>query len=189
MDLYDNEDSVLLAELKKGNSLAFRCIYEKYSNPLYVYGFNILKNEEECMDTVQDTFVWLWENRERLTITNLKSYLFTIIKFNLLWVIKKSKRRTELLSQHPFSTDIMEDEEFNVKELRRMLTDFIETLPPKAKEVFLLSREDYLPHRQIAEQMGISEHTVRNQLATTLKKLKVYLTKISYWTIILLFFW
>ncbi|MDR2275960.1 MAG: sigma-70 family RNA polymerase sigma factor [Sphingobacterium sp.] len=188
MDLYDIEDRVLLETLKKGNQLSFRSIYEKYSDQLFVYGYNILKDEDQCRDAVQDIFVWLWENRETLHITNLRSYLFSMLKFNLIWEIKKSKRRNELLSQNHFPLNDLSYDEFAIKELRQVISDFMDSLPPKAKEVFQLSRENYLSHRKIAEHMGISEHTVRNQLATTLKKFKIYLSKISYWTIILFFF-
>ncbi|WP_343559041.1 RNA polymerase sigma-70 factor [Sphingobacterium sp.] len=188
MNQNDRADLDLVEKLKSGDTSAFRAIYAKYVDRLFIYGLNIIKEEAECTDVIQDTFVWLWENREELTISHLRSYLYAAVKYKLTRKISSSRRREEILSQHTAKDEAVADELLALKELQAVIHDFIRTLPPKAKEVFIMSREDYLPHQDIARQLGISEHTVRNHLAVSLKKLRVYLSKNFYWLFFLFFF-
>ncbi|WP_312336438.1 RNA polymerase sigma-70 factor [Sphingobacterium sp.] len=188
MNQNDQADLDLVERLKSGDTSAFRTIYGKYVDKLFLFGINIIKDEEDCTDVIQDVFVWLWENREELTITNLKSYLFAAVKYKLTRKILASRRREEILHQRPSTIDAVEDDGLALKELQAVIHDFIRTLPPKAREVFVMSRENYLPHQDIAQQLGISENTVRNHLSVSLKKLKVYLSRNFYWTFFLFFF-
>jgi len=66
-----------------------------------------------------------------------------------------------------------------------VITQFIETLPPRAREIFHLSRNEYLTNKEIAERLDISEKTVENQMTISLKKLKVTLGKMSFWSVFL----
>ncbi|WON94103.1 sigma-70 family RNA polymerase sigma factor [Sphingobacterium sp. UGAL515B_05] len=188
MNQNDQADLDLVERLKSGDTSAFRTIYVKYVDKLFLFGMNIIKEEEDCTDTIQDVFVWLWENHEELTISHLKSYLYAAVKYKLTRKILTSRRREEILNHRAAIIDVVEDESLALKELQAVIHDFIRTLPPKAREVFVLSREDYLPHHDIAEQLGISENTVRNHLAVSLRKLRVYLSKNFYWTFFLFFF-
>ncbi|WP_293943832.1 MULTISPECIES: RNA polymerase sigma-70 factor [unclassified Sphingobacterium] len=188
MDQRD-EDHILLSRFKSGDDSAFEAIYYKYSDQLYAYGFRIIKDEASSIDVVQDLFTWLWEHREQLEITNLRSYLYAAVKYKLTRKIMTGRKRQEILAQlasiHCFPAT---DQSLELKDLQDVIRDFVDTLPPKAKEIFVLSREKHLPHKEIAEKLIISENTVRNHLNVTLKKLRLYLEKISYWMFFLFFF-
>ena len=188
MNQNDQADLDLVERLKSGDTSAFRTVYAKYVDKLFLFGINIIKDEEDCIDVIQDVFVWLWENREELTITHLKSYLYAAVKYKLTRKILASRRREEILHQRPSTIDAVEDDGLALKELQAVIRDFICTLPPKAREVFVLSRENYLAHQDIAQQLGISENTVRNHLSVSLRKLRGYLSKNFYWTFFLFFF-
>jgi RNA polymerase sigma factor (sigma-70 family) len=54
-------------------------------------------------------------------------------------------------------------------------------LPPRARLIFQLSRNEHLSNREIAEKLGISEKTVENQITIALKKLRIAMGSISVW--------
>ncbi|QQS95464.1 sigma-70 family RNA polymerase sigma factor [Sphingobacterium spiritivorum] len=171
------DDHRLMAELKTNNELAFNAIYFRYSTVLYRYAFNILKDEDECTDVIQEIFVWLWENRSNLHISNLKCYLMAAVRYRMIRVIATSKRKEEILSRSISGTPLHTDDFLEVKELKHVITDFTASLPVRAQETFKLSREQYLSNKEIALQLGISEKTVEAQMTISLKKLRLYLNR------------
>jgi len=181
------DENTLIKELLAGNRKAFRAIYLKYVDQLYSFGFNIIKNREETIDTIQDLFMWIWEKRGELNIIHLRSYLFAALKFNLTRKVLLSRKREEILNEGIGMEETIEENSLEIKELEGVIMDFIETLPPKAKAVFILSRQKYLKHNEIAKELEISENTVQNHINYSIRKLKIYLSKISYWILILLF--
>ncbi|ATP57387.1 RNA polymerase sigma-70 factor [Pedobacter ginsengisoli] len=181
MDWGKAEDSVLIKYLKDGNRIAFNAIYFRYAEVLYQYALNILKEPDDCEDVVQNIFIWLWENRQQLQISNLRGYLLAATKFNLTRKIVSSKRREEILSSTFQADPIYEEESLEIKELRSAIFEGIQLLPPKARQIYQLSREDHLSNKEIAARLGISEKTVEAQITISLKKLKTHLGKMSFW--------
>jgi len=175
-------DEQLLELLKSSDEHAFTEIYKRYAETLFRFSWNILKEENECTDAIQDVFVWFWENRERLQVTVLKFYLLAAVKYRLARVIRNSKRKAEILAAHPVNnrSSYME-ETIELKELKTIIQQFTETLPPRAKEIFLLSRNEHLTNREIATKLNISEKTVENQITISLKKLRPALDRMHFW--------
>lgn len=171
-------DDELLLLIKKGEVHAFNEVYSRYFSTLYRYAYNILKNEEECSDAIQEIFVWIWENRERLHITALKGYLIASVKYRLARVIQTSRRHAEIISANiPLKTFTIIEDDIAAKELRKVIDEWTETLPQRAKQIFQLSRVQHLTNKEVATQLGISEKTVENQITIALKKLRSDLTK------------
>ncbi|WP_206022535.1 RNA polymerase sigma-70 factor [Pseudoflavitalea sp. G-6-1-2] len=177
---------LLTEQLRNGDMDAFNTIYFRYSEMMYRYALHILQNDEECTDAVQDIFVWLWTNREKLNISNLKGYLLAAIKYKLSRIIVSSKRKEAILSSHPIAINTLSTgEDLEIKQLRETIADFIKTLPPRAREIYQLSREQYFSNKEIAARLGISEKTVEAQMTISLKKLKLHLGKMSFWSVFL----
>jgi RNA polymerase sigma-70 factor (family 1) len=171
-------DAELLQLLHQGDQLAFTEIYNRYWLVAYRSAFQILKDEDACMDVLQDVFVWLWQNHHKVAIQALKAYLLTAVKFKMLNVIRQGRIKELIYSEikvveHELQNDI------EVKELMQMIADFADTLPPQAKQIFQLSRYEHLSNKEIASKMGITEKTVKNQINISLKKLRSSLGKLS----------
>jgi RNA polymerase sigma-70 factor (ECF subfamily) len=177
------DDLTLLSLLKSSDDAAFTEIYNRYAEALYHYAYNILRDEDECTDAIQEVFVWLWNCREKLQITELKYYLLAAVKHKLARAIRNSKRKTEILAAHPLIQTSFEEDSLELRELKAVIVQFTNNLPPRAKEIFHLSRNEYLTNREIAAKMNISEKTVENQMTITLKKLKQTLG--SFWVFFL----
>jgi RNA polymerase sigma-70 factor (ECF subfamily) len=61
------------------------------------------------------------------------------------------------------------------EEIDQLITDAINTLPPRCREIFVLSRLEGLSHKEIADQLQISTNTIEGQIAIALKKLRIVL--------------
>lgn len=177
----DVADSALVDLLAQGDWKAFNAIYTRYAGLLHNYAFNILMDEDECTDVVQDIFVWLWENRGKLNISHLKGYLLAAVKYKMTRYIVSSKRKADILKAAPMPAAHVVEENVEIKELQAAIRDFVDTLPPQAAKIFRMSREQYLTNREIGLKLGLSEKTVRNHMTITLRKLRVYLGRLSFW--------
>lgn len=172
-------DTELIDLLKKGDTIAFDEIYARYFSCLYTYAYKILQDRDECQDVIQDIFIWLWENKERAQIDNLKSYLIASVKYKLIRSIKTSKRHSEILSTKVSLNSIANPEsDIEIKELRKVIADAVSSLPTRAREVYSLSRSQYLSNKEIASKLGISEKTVENHITLSLSRLRAQLGKI-----------
>lgn len=183
----DYTDEQLLELLKNSDENAFTTIYHRYADVLYNFAWRILQEEDECADAVQDVFIWFWENRKKLEITTLKHYLLAAVKYKLIRAIHNSKRKDEIMAVIPPDTSHSSyvEEAIELNELKTIIRQFTESLPTRAKEIFHLSRNEYLTNREIAKKMNISEKTVENQMTIVLKKLRHILGHLSLWSIFL----
>lgn len=178
-------DEQLIERLKSSDDEAFTEIYQRYAETLYRFAWNILKDEAECKDAIQEIFVWIWSNRNKLKIRVLKYYLLAAVKYRLIKAIQHSKRKDEILSTRSLPMVPSIEEAVELKELKAIILQFTQTLPPRAKEIFQLSRNEYLSNREIATRLKINEKTVENQMTITLRKLRHTLGNMSFWSIFL----
>ncbi|PWG81964.1 RNA polymerase sigma-70 factor [Pararcticibacter amylolyticus] len=173
------DDQELISLLKDDNHAAFTEIYRRYINYSYRAAYNVLRDEDICMDIVQDVFVWLWQKRSVIEIPNLKAYLYTAVKYRMLNVIRDGRFREEVLNNFGNSETQLSTEQsyLELKELKAFIEQVAETLPETARKIFRMSRNEQLSHREIAERLGISEKTVRNQINISLKKLRTSIAR------------
>jgi RNA polymerase sigma-70 factor (ECF subfamily) len=178
-------DTELVDLLKSGDQIAFDQIYARYFSSLYTYAYKILQDRDECQDAIQDIFIWIWEHKEKIEIDSLKNYLIASVKYKLVRSIKTSKRHAEILSSKVPSTNItIQEPDVEIKELKKVIADALSLLPTRAKEVFSLSRSQYLSNKEIASKLGISEKTVENHITLSLRRLRAELGKMMSF-----FFW
>ncbi|ACU04189.1 RNA polymerase sigma-70 factor [Pedobacter heparinus] len=167
-------DQELLVLIKAEDYSAFNEIYHRHADALYGSAYNILRDRDSCRDVIQDIFIWLWQNRLHLNISNCRAYLLTAVKFKTANYIRDNKIGKGFFMELS-TVELSSDDEENAIEVRQ-LSDFIKSLadqlPGRYGEIFRLSRYQQLSNKEIALQMGISEKTVENQMTIALKKIK-----------------
>ncbi len=142
---------------------------------MYRSANNVLREDESAMDVVQDVFLWIWNNKGSLKIETLRSYLLSSVKYKVANQIRKGKARERFLSFIE-ETELTEDpvtDWVEVKELRRVIQNCVDSLPERWKEVYELSRNEHLSNREIADRLGISEKTVEKHITSSLKRIKI----------------
>jgi RNA polymerase sigma-70 factor (family 1) len=163
--------------LKSGNRAAFSEIYNRYWDGLYIHCLKMLKDESEAQDLVQELFISLWEKSNELDLkVNVAGYLYVTARHRVLNAIRKRNnydKFIENLSDYIVVLDGSILDQISEKELSAAIDNEIENLPDKMKAVFICSRKEYLSHREIAEKLGISDKTVKKQVANAIKILKL----------------
>lgn len=170
-------DVQLIEQLKLGDDCALTAIYKKYWQQLYLSAYNVLKDKQACEDIIQELFIKLWNNRNSIEIAvSLKGYLYAAVRYEVYRQIRAGAATGDLfdalvdLLQAPVAHNDIE-----YKELVLQVSDVVGTLPQKCREVYKLSREEYLSHKQIASRLNISTKTVENHLTKALRQLRTSL--------------
>jgi len=172
-------DQTLLTLLRQGDKEAYTVIYDRYKNLLYNHAYKKLGDPEEVKDALQELFTNLWNKRADIPVAmNLSGYLYAGIRNRVLNLLSHKEVEYKYLSsiqrftpKEDYSTDLAIRE----KELADLIQKEIDQLPPKMREVFLLSRKENLTHQEIAGQLAISEQTVAKQVTNALRILRLRL--------------
>ncbi|HSC37768.1 MAG TPA: RNA polymerase sigma-70 factor [Chitinophagaceae bacterium] len=174
-------DSVLFARLSTGDEDAFRQIFHAFNSRLSYAIFRLVKSETETEEIIQEVFLRLWVNREKLPgIENPGGWLHTIASNLALSSLRRQATRRKNMQAISASADIHTDEpamQLDAKEIQHIVQEAIAQLPASRRQVFILSRQQGLNRREIAKQLNISESTVKNQLGAALKFIQDYLQK------------
>ena len=156
---------------------AFDGIYKKYSRRLYGFVFRYVKQQSDTEEIVQEVFIKIWKSRDKIDVySSFESFLFTIAHNATVHQLKKRATEQKYV-EHVKSLQSIEEtyeltDEIHYNELKHKLQGLLDELSPRQKEIFQLSREEGLSHKEIAEKLGISTNTVKNHLVTTLSFLK-----------------
>jgi RNA polymerase sigma-70 factor (family 1) len=171
-----NTDADLLNRIQKGENAALAELYNRHWQLLFMSAFNIVKDKELCEDIIQDVFMSVWHNREKLEINiSLKGYLYACTRYQVYYQIRKNKDKinveffNDLDNRLQYATP---ETELMHTELVQQINTIIETLPEKCKLVYLLSREEQFSHKEIAERLNISTKTVENHITKALQTIR-----------------
>lgn len=184
VDLKNISDQELLLLLKVGDREAYEQIYHRYKFVLHNHAWNKTRNREESQDIIQEIFTMLWAKRDTLDVnTNLSGYLYTSLRNYILnQIVHKEVQNKYIASIQSFvdQESVIADHLVRENQLKVLIEKEIDALPPRMKEVFLLSRRENLSHKEIAELLGTTEQTVKKQMTNTLKVLRKKLGAIIY---------
>lgn len=178
------EKDILLRErLRCGDENAFSEIYQLYAASLIGFASSKLYSLEEARDLIHDVFIYLWTERRKIQIhSSLQSYLFAITRHRIIDHIRRNVTRKEYASMlQGLNLDLENSLERNIeaKDLGKVIENLLTILPPRTKEIYQLSRNEYKRISEIAEMLHLSDQTVKNQLTTALKFLRTSLSKLS----------
>lgn len=183
-DLSHISDQELLLLLKAGDREAYEQIYHRYKFVLHNHAWNKTRNLEESQDIIQEIFTMLWAKRESLDVSvNLSGYLYTSLRnYVLNQIVHKEVQNKYIVSIQSFvrQESVIADHRIRENQLKGLIEQEINALPPRMKEVFLLSRRENLSHKEIAELLGTTEQTVKKQMTNTLKVLRKKLGVLIY---------
>lgn len=176
-------DHDIAAALRNGDETIFEEVFRSYYPALCRYARSILNEPEAAKETVQQTFIAIWEKRENIHFSvSLKAYLYRAVHNRCLNEIEKQKVRREYASDHlqqPETAAMPADAPQRQKELQTLIREAIDRLPEQCGKIFRLSRFEEMKYAEIAEHLGISIKTVENQMGKALRlmreELKEYL--------------
>ncbi|NQD69522.1 RNA polymerase sigma-70 factor [Sphingobacterium shayense] len=183
MTIYDPpeiDEKVLLQELQQGSIIAFEAFYTRYYALLYLHAAQKVRDREVAKDIVHDLFTTIWQKREHLNIQGkISSYLYAAIRYRIIDYLAKEQSKTTFLESQSFEPSYRPadtDHLLREKLLQEQIEHVLMKLSPRVREVFELSRKQYLSHKEIAAQLNLSEHSVRGYIKDALRLLRIKLS-------------
>jgi len=168
--------------LRNASMQSFDVLYKRYSGKLYNFVMRVSKgNSYISEEIVQRTFIKVWETKEQINPDKLFiSYLCTIAKNMLL--NEYEHQTVEYIYQEYVKLNMLDIDSSTEKEVDKdLLEEYIDkltdNLPPRCREIFILSRKKGLSNKKISEQLRISESTIETQLSKALTFMKSNLQK------------
>jgi RNA polymerase sigma-70 factor (ECF subfamily) len=163
--------------MRLGDERALEQIFRAYYEGLVGFVRRYVKTTEIAEELVQDLFLKMWSRRGSLgEIDSVKTYLFRAARNTALNHLRRRKLEHEWLEKE--GTTITEeqtqegDETVAESELASAVRAAVDRLPPRCREVFMLSRDGGLTYGEIAKSLGISIKTVETQMGRALKALR-----------------
>ncbi len=176
MSDYSQLSDIQLTDLlKNGDNAAFKTIYQRYWKKLLYFANQKTGHFPDAENLVQDVFASLWQRHKTLTITaTLENYLVVSVKYRVLKRLDK-QRSERLYNENRLSSDLLDNstqEYLDFEELRHRLEKLVAELPAHARLIFKLNKEEGKSHKEIADQLGMTEKAVNAQLVRAKKKLR-----------------
>ena len=178
-----SEERSLILRLIGGDEDAFCELYATYKNRLIYFAMRFLKSREYAEDVFQDAFTVFCQSRRFINPdASFSSYLYTIMRNRILNQLRNAaneeKLKESILSQ---ALDYTEDtkREVMLNDLKSLISHALQQLTPRQREIFEMSREAQLSHKEIADKLGISVNTVQEHISISLKLIRTYLIKYS----------
>jgi len=173
----------IIDRLKANDRTALRDIFQSEYLSVCKTIHRFIRDKNLVEDLAQEVFLRLWDKREKINITSsLSAYIRRMAINEALGYLRKNKKfeEEEINPDISLGQDYSGEDDYLYNELQGNIMAAIESLPPKCKTVFQLSRFEEMTYQQIADQMGISIKTVENQMGKALRvlrsKLQNYLT-------------
>lgn len=170
-------DAELARRVRLGDEQALEVIFRTYYPGLVGFVRRYVKTTEIAEELVQDLFLKLWSRRGSLgEIDSVKTYLFRAARNTALNHLRRRKLEHEWLEKE--GTTVTEerslegDEAVTESEVAAAVRAAVDRLPPRCREVFMLSRDGGLTYGEIAKSLGISIKTVETQMGRALKALR-----------------
>ena len=169
-------ESDCLRRLKQDDERAFDALFRHYSALVYRFAYSYLKSRPAAEEIVQECFIKIWEKRAHLRDdVPLKGYLFTTAHHAVLNELRRDQHHLRLHGQVAATAgpaSVANEAEY--QEMEALYQAALDRLPPKQREVFVLSRQLGLSYPEIAARQGVSVKTVEAHIMQALKTLRSY---------------
>lgn len=168
------ENDLLMIQLRDGDIDAYEFLFNTYYKALCAYTSQYVPFSD-AEEIVQETMLWLWENRESVPDdTSIQKALFFIVKNKAINSLRRTKIRSKI---HAKITEQIENEndepdQYEIYELIKAYNKHLNKLPKKYRESFILSREENMTYKEISDRFDISESTVNYRIKQAIKFLQ-----------------
>lgn len=167
----------LFEHSKAGDSVAFTSLYRYTWQKLYQLAFRKTQDEEEAKDIVQDIYIQLWQKKENIHIQgSVEAYLYSMTKYELVRRMQRSLKDEAHRFDYRQLIDTLthaDDQQLFAEELEAQLKKEVDALPTKQQHIYRLHQEDNLSTEEIAQELGLAEQTVKNQLGHAKRKIRL----------------
>jgi RNA polymerase sigma-70 factor, ECF subfamily len=165
----------LTTRIRSDDKAALKELFEAHYRDVCAAIHRFVGERGMTEDLAQQVFIRFWEKRHQIEInTSSGAYLHRMaVNEALAWLrSKKNRQPDEITPTTPFQPSADGEEVFLQNELNDQIHAAIDTLPPRCRAVFQLSRFEDLSYQEIADRMEISVKTVEHQMGKALRVLR-----------------
>ncbi|WP_289750974.1 RNA polymerase sigma-70 factor [Bacteroides acidifaciens] len=173
-ETYQSNNDFLLSAVQHGDLKAFDTLFRRYYPMLCAYGHRFVELED-AEEIVEDSLLWIWENRETLVIeSSLNSYLFKMVYRRALNKLAHidATQRADTRFYEEMQEMLQYTDYYQVEELTRRIEEAIAALPESYREAFVMHRFRDMSYKEIAETLGVSPKTIDYRIQQALKQLR-----------------
>ena len=171
---YQSDNDFLLSAVQRGDQKAFDTLFRRYYPMLCAYGQRFVELED-AEEIVEDSLLWIWENRETLVIeSSLNSYLFKMVYRRALNKIAQidATQRADTRFYEEMQEMLQDTDYYQIEELTKRIEDAVAALPESYREAFVMHRFRDMSYKEIAETLGVSPKTIDYRIQQALKQLR-----------------
>jgi len=174
LTIVDTEE--IIRRLKRDDKVALDELFGYYYPRLYQFSKSILKIDNEIDDILQEVFVKIWLNRQKIgNAETFNAYIFTITKNEVLNLIRKNLRDHTFRDQlflRSVAEEYQPENQLEFEEIKAGIDQIVAKLPEKRQQIFILSRTNGLSNKEISAQLNISEKTIEDHITHAIKQIK-----------------
>ena len=174
-ETYQSDNDFLLSAVQRGDQKAFDTLFRRYYPMLCAYGHRFVELED-AEEIVEDSLLWIWENRETLVIeSSLNSYLFKMVYRRALNKLAHidATQRADTHFYEEMQEMLQDTDYYQIEELAKRIEDAVAALPESYREAFVMHRFRDMSYKEIAETLGVSPKTIDYRIQQALKQLRV----------------
>lgn len=171
-----SEELSIFRKMQRGDTSALEYFYQEYMELLYYRALGYVKDPAVAEDIVQEVFIRFWDNRHKWDISvSVPAYLSRAVVNSCKDFLDHQnvhlRYEKEYISVNPVEFEMNYDAE-ELDALRERLNVFIDSLPEKCREIFILACVEGLKYREVAERLDVSVNTVKTQVKSAYTKLR-----------------
>lgn len=171
-----NDEGILIRQMQEGNSQAFHKLYAIYSSAIRNNISRFIKDNEAIQDLLQEVFITLWENKEKIKINEgAAPWLYTVSRNKSLNYLRK-KIPVIIIELTTYQHNFSHEDEADSERLS-VIYEALKLLPERKKMAFYQYRIQGRSLSDIADAMGITKNTVKEYLKDAKKFIVTYVTK------------
>ena len=168
-------DKEFISSLQRGDSKGYEFLVTSYHQKLCVYANSLTNDPHLAEDIVQNVFMSIWKNRNKLKEEFvIKSYLYKSVYNEFIDQYRKNKKVLVLDKKYidALTYFVEEEDEKSLEKLIYIVKKEIDKLPPKCKQTFLLSKEEGLTNLEISQYLNISIKSVEAHITKAFSVLR-----------------
>lgn len=182
--LSDNDEEIVNMYWER-NPNAIEATNLRYGYMLRNVAYNILRDDQDCEECQNDTYLKIWNVIPSARPVRFAAFIMQIMRRIALMRYREKSRKKQIPSHFTVSLDELEEmssgisveEEYDAKELGRLITDYVKKLNVRQQHIFVDRYYLAEPVEKTANELSVSVGTVYNEIKKIKQGLKEYLEK------------
>lgn len=181
MNMEQTEIERFMKIAEQSPTKAFDIVFERYWEGLYRVACRKVNSSEVAKDIVQEVFIAFWNFLPKLSQQDkIEAYLYSVLRNQVFKLFERDEVRLRHVINCTNSIPVTEEspqDKLLTKELENVVDDEVQNMPERMRLIYLLKNKDGLTVKQISEELGISDQTVKNQLYSANERLRTRVLK------------